>query len=416
VIATDARSAAGVLTGLIEQGAMPSDCFDTLVRYAAHRRAGDLFISALRGGYGVSMRCDGMLCELGEVTREWGTRLIGYAKVEATMDPSEHRRPQDGRVMVLDGEDPIDVRISSMPTAHGEDMALRILDRRNQIFDMDRLGLSVRLRNVVRSLIHQPHGLVLVSGSTGSGKTTTLYTILHQLNDGTRKINTLEDPVEFHLPGVHQSQINLRIGMDFADLLPAALRQDPDIIMVGEVRDTVTATTAVRAAATGQLVFATLHATKAAGAIHSMVGLGAHPHLVAGSLRGVIAQHLVRRICKECEESFECTASLNLFEDVARLLPQDAGGGEALAMPLLHQGRGCEACNHTGYRHRAGLFEVLTCSSEIEKLIETQATPETIEAQAIREGMIPLRESAKLLVAQGVTTLEETMRILDLQR
>ena len=409
MIATDAPTAAGVLRGLIEQGAMPSDCFDTLVRYAAHRRAGDVFIYARRGGYGLSMRCDGMLCELGEVTREWGTRLMGYAKVEATMDPSEHRRPQDGRVMVLDGEDPIDVRISTIPTAHGEDMALRILDRRNQIFNMDRLGLSVRLRNVVRSLIHQPHGLVLVSGSTGSGKTTTLYTILNQLNDGTRKINTLEDPVEFHMPGVHQTQINLRIGMDFADLLPAALRQDPDIIMVGEVRDTVTATTAVRAAATGQLVFATLHATKAAGAIHSMVGPGAHPHLVAGSLRGVIAQHLVRRICQQCEESFECTASLNLFEDLAGLLPGDG-------MPLLRQGRGCDDCNHTGYRHRVGLFEVLTCSSEIEKLIERQATPETIETQAIKEGMIPLRESAKLLVAQGVTTLEETMRILDMQR
>jgi type II secretory ATPase GspE/PulE/Tfp pilus assembly ATPase PilB-like protein len=405
--ATTIEDASPVLRTLLEQNASPSDCFDTLVRHAAHRKAGDLYLSAIRDAYMVSMRSDGMLQRLGRVSKEWGIRLIGYAKVEATLDPSEHRRPQDGRLLVLDGNDPIDVRVSAMPTFFGEDLALRVLDRRNQIFSIENLGLSTPLRNVLWSLIRQPHGLVLVSGSTGAGKTTTLYTILNVLNDGTRKVNTLEDPIEFDLPGVHQSQINPRIGLDFGDLLPALMRQDPDIIMVGEVRDTVTAKTAVRAAATGQLVFATLHATKAASAIHSMLGLGANAHLLAGSLRGVIAQHLMRRICSGCSEPLEGTDVLNLFEDVEHLLPNHA-------RPVLHQGRGCEVCNETGYKNRAALFEMLICTSAIRSLIEAKATPDAIEARAIQEGMIPLRRSAKLLVAEGITTLEEVMRILDL--
>jgi type II secretory ATPase GspE/PulE/Tfp pilus assembly ATPase PilB-like protein len=396
------------LRNLILQAAPPSECFGNLIRFAAARRAGDLYLSAERDGYTVSLRCDGMIHALGNVSREWGTRVISYAKVEARLDPSEHRRPQDGRLMVLDGEDPIDVRVSTMLTFFGEDLALRVLDRRNQIFDLGSLGLPRKQRNEVIALIRQPHGLVLVSGATGAGKTTTLYTVLNTLNDGTRKLNTLEDPIEFDLPGVHQSQIQPRIGLDFADMLPALLRQDPDIIMVGEVRDPQTAATAVRAAVTGQLVFATLHATKAASAIHSMLGLGAHPHLLAGALRGVIAQHLVRRICPTCAEAFELTAPLTVFEDIVHLIP-----GEL--RPLLHQGRGCEACSHTGYRRRAGIFEILTCSTTIRSLIEAQATPDAIEEVAVREGMVPLRQSARILVAEGITTLEEVMRILDLQ-
>jgi len=408
MIVTLPTKASPVLHSLVEQHAPASECFDTLIRFAAHRNAGDLFISAQREGYSLSLRCDGMLQHLGEVPRKWGVRFIGYAKVEARLDPAEHRRPQDGRIMVWDSEDPIDVRVSTMLTFFGEDMALRVLDRRNQIFDMDSLGLQKKGRAVLNSLIRQPHGLVLVSGATGSGKTTTLYTILNTLNDGTRKINTLEDPIEFNVPGVHQSQIHPKIGLDFGDMLPSMLRQDPDIIMVGEVRDTRTAVTAVRAAATGQLVFATLHSTTAAGAIHSMLALGAHPHLLAGSLRGVIAQHLARRVCTQCCEALEGTGALATFEDVAHLLPDDG-------VPVLHQGRGCDECNDTGYRGRIGLFEMLVCSRPIRKLIEDQATPDTIEAQGLREGMVPLRLSAKVQVALGVTTLEEVMRIMDLK-
>lgn len=396
------------LRQLLEQYATPSECFDALVRYAAHEMAGDLYLSAVRDAYVVSMRHDGMLLDLGRVSREWGLRVIGYAKVEAKLDPAEHRKPLDGRIMVLDGYDPIDVRVSTMPTFFGEDLALRVLDRRNQIFNIENLGLTTTTRNILWSLIRQPHGLVLVSGSTGAGKTTTLYTILNTLNDGTRRINTLEDPIEFNLPGVHQSQINTRIGLDFGDLLPSVMRQDPDIIMIGEVRDAVTAKTAVRAASTGQLVFATLHATKAASAIHSMLGLGVNAHLLAASLRGVIAQHLVRRICAECAEALEGTEVLNLFDDVADLV---GGNGST----PLHQGQGCETCRYTGYRSRAALFEMLICNSAIRGLIERKATPDAIEAQAIQDGMAPLRQSAKLLVAQGTTTLEEAMRILDLQ-
>lgn len=408
MIATTSEKSSPVVRALVEQAAQPSECFDTLVRYGAHQKAGDLYLSAQREGYTITMRTDGVLHDLGHVAREWGVRVISYAKVEARLDPAEHRRPQDGRIMVLDGEDPIDVRVSTMRTFFGEDLALRILDRRNQIFSVDRLGLSTSLRNVLWSLIRQPHGLVLVTGSTGSGKTTTLYAILDALNDGTRKINTLEDPIEFDVPGVHQSQIFPRIGLDFADLLPAVLRQDPDIIMVGEVRDPRTASTAVRAASTGQLVFATLHSTKGSAAIHSMLGLGAHPHLVAGALRGVVAQHLVRLICPHCREALEGTSALNLFEDIQELVPDGAD-------LQLYQGRGCEACKNTGYKGRSGLFEMLTCSSALRLLIEEVSTPDAIERQAISEGMTPLRHTAKLMVAEGKTTLEEVMRILDLQ-
>jgi len=295
-----------------------------------------------------------------------------------------------------------------MPTFYGEDLALRLLDRRNQVLEFNELGMTSGERSAVRALIRQPHGLVLVSGAAGSGKTTTQYAILSELNDGTQKINTIEDPVEYDLEGIHQSQVNTRIGLDFSDLLPAVLRQDPDVIMVGEVRDSATALTTLRAAVTGQLVFATLHANSAAGAIHSMLGLGAHEYLLAGALRGVIAQHLVRRICSQCTESLDATARLTTFEDVRDHLPQDLS-------PVLHQGRGCEKCLQTGYSGRVGLFEILTMTPSITRLVEQRATPDLIEAQALRERMTPLRNRAKVAVAQGVTTLEEAMRVIDMQ-
>jgi len=393
---------------LVDQSAPASDSFDTLVRFASHQKAGDLFCSARADGYEISMRCDGMLRALGKVPREWGEKLIGYAKVEARLDAAEHRRPQDGRIVVHDAGDRIDVRASTMPTFYGEDLALRLLDRRNQVLEFNELGMTSGERSAVRALIRQPHGLVLVSGAAGSGKTTTQYAILSELNDGTQKINTIEDPVEYDLEGIHQSQVNTRIGLDFSDLLPAVLRQDPDVIMVGEVRDSATALTTLRAAVTGQLVFATLHANSAAGAIHSMLGLGAHEYLLAGALRGVIAQHLVRRICSQCTESLDATARLTTFEDVRDHLPQDLS-------PVLHQGRGCEKCLQTGYSGRVGLFEILTMTPSITRLVEQRATPDLIEAQALRERMTPLRNRAKVAVAQGVTTLEEAMRVIDMQ-
>jgi len=398
-----------VLDVLLEQCAPASDAFNTLVRFAAHQTAGDLFCSACPDGYRLSIRCDGLLRRLGDVPRTWGEKLIGYAKVEARLDAAEHRRPQDGRIIVDDEGQSIDVRVATMPTFFGEDMALRILDRRNQLLEFDELGMTASERNAVRALISQPFGLILVTGAAGAGKTTTLYGILNELNDGTRKINTIEDPVEYHLEGAHQTQVNPRIGMDFADLLPAVLRQDPDVMMVGEVRDAATAQTTLRAAVTGQLVFATLHASSAAGAIHSMLGLGVHSHLLAGALRGVIAQNLVRRLCPECVEVLEPTARLAMFEEIRPYLPR---GIE----PVLHQGRGCENCNGCGYRGRMGLFEVLTATPEIAALIERSATPDTIAAQAISEGMIPLDVRARIAVARGSTTVEEAMRVVDLKR
>ena len=408
MIATAPTDLSPVVCSLLEENASASVCFETLVSYAAHQQAGDLYCSAERAGYRLSMRCDGMIRDLGRVPRSWGDRIVGYVKVEAKLDAAEHRRPQDGRILVWDREDPIDVRISLMPTFFGEDLALRVLDRRNHQFDLDRLGLARKSLGGIQSLIRHPHGLVLVSGSTGSGKTTTLYSMLSALDNGKRKINTLEDPIEFDLPGIHQSQVNPLIGLDFGHLLPAVMRQDPDVIMVGEVRDTLTAVTAVRAAVTGQLVFATLHATRAASAIHSMLGLEAHPHLLAASLRGVIAQYLLRRICPDCKHAFETTAELSMFGDIRHLLPHGS-------VPVLHQGRGCDACMGTGYLRRVGLFEIMLCNGPLRRLVEGQSSPDAIEEEAVKQGMVPLRESAMLAVATGVTTLEEAMRVIDLK-
>lgn len=408
MIMTAEPRTSGVLATLIEQQAPASDAFNTLTRYAAHQRAADVHCSACADGYEILLRCDGMLRSLGRAPRAWGEKLIGYAKVEARLDAAEHRRPQDGRVIVEDDRHAIDVRVSTMPTFFGEDLALRLQDRRNPLLTLEQLGMTLNERNAVRSLIYQPNGLVLVSGAAGAGKTTTQYAILNELNDGTRKINTIEDPVEFDLPGIHQTQVNPRIRLDFADLLPAVLRQDPDVIMVGEVRDAATAQTTLRAAVTGQLVFATLHAGSAAGAIHSLLGLGVHEHLLAGALRGVIAQHLVRRICSECDEALDATAKLTLFDSVRDDLPIELE-------PVLHQGRGCPACHRTGYLGRVGIFEVLMVTPPIARLIEKRATPDIIEEQALRERMIPLRTRAKIAVAHGITSLEEAMRTVDMR-
>jgi len=376
------------------------------VRFARHQGAGDVYVSATRAGYTVSMRRDGVVQYLGEVECGWGEHLIGFAKVEARMDSAERRRPQDGHIVLYDDEQPLDLRVGVISTAHGEDLAIRLLYRRDDLLELENLGPSPRQVSAVRDLIRRPHGLILVSGPTGSGKTTTLYSILRILNDGQRKINTIEDPIEYDLEGIHQSQVNPSIGLDFNQLLPAVLRQDPDVIMVGEIRDPETARTAVRAAVTGQLVLATLHSTGCASAIGAMLGLGSHPHLLAHAVRGVVAQALVRRICRECSRPLAHTGALDLFANVINRMPNGR-------TPVLHQGRGCEKCMHTGYRDRTGIFEVMTITPELASLIASQAPEPRLHELAVGQGMLPLYETAQISVAAGITTMEEILRTID---
>ncbi len=402
----DTREPSAVLRALLEDKTPAGESLDTLVRFAVHRRATDIYCSPRRDDYQLRMRCDGVVAPLGIVPRAWGERLINHTKVDARLSGDERRRPQDGKILVEDPDHTIDVRVSTLPTVFGEELALRILDRRVRLIELDKLGLHQRAMEVLRELMGYTHGLILVSGPAGSGKSTTLYSILNELSDGTRKIHTVEDPVECYLPGLDQTQVNVKLKLDFSDVLPAVLRHDPDVIMIGEIRDVETARVALRAAATGQLVFATVHASTAAGAVHSMLGLEANPHVLAGALRGVIAQDLLRRLCPQCAEPLETATDTLVLDEIRPLLPTGA-------TPSPRQAKGCEACMGTGHQGLVAIFEVLRCSGEIEQAVEQEQRPDKIEAMSVEDGMVPLRLSAKLAVAKGFTTLRDAMRLIE---
>jgi len=296
-----------------------------------------------------------------------------------------------------------DLRVSTIPTAFGEDLSIRLLQRTSKLFTFDTLGLTRQQRGTLSSAIGSPGGLILFTGPTGSGKTATLYSCLQQLNDGRRKINTIEDPIEYTIDSVRQSQVNAVIGLGFSELLRSVLRQSPDIIMLGEVRDAETAAIAIRAANSGHLVLATIHAVAAAGAIQSMRALGVHPHFLATALRCIVAQRLVRTLCPNCKTYFSLADAPHTFDDVAHLL----GPGEG---KLLWTSRGCPTCLMTGYAARTGVFELMSISRSIRHLISENRSTREIRAQAAQEKMLEFRHSALLKVAYGETSTEEVFR------
>jgi type II secretory ATPase GspE/PulE/Tfp pilus assembly ATPase PilB-like protein len=382
----------------------PEIAVTRLVDHAAELKVSDLFINAHEGHVAVSGRHLGMLRLLTVMPLEFGRRCMAHIKAVAGMDVAEKRRPLDGRwIRRRDGEPSIDLRISTMPTLWGEDFTLRLLVRDSQLLSLEQLGLFRRDFNALFTLLNSPSGMILVTGPTGSGKTTTLYACLTYLNNGERKINTIEDPIEYAVEGVRQSQINPRLDVDFPDLLRGALRQAPDVIMVGEIRDPITAETAVRAANSGHLVLATLHAPVAAGAIQSMLSLGVHPHFLSSSLRGVMAQRLIRTLCPACKKTFDLTEAPHTFEEVRQWL--EPGQGRLLYVP-----NGCAECHMTGYAGRTGVFEVLAVNRELRKLIYERQTTQVIRQKAIDDGMIEFKQSAMLKVARGETTAEEVLR------
>ena len=386
-------------------GKEPEQVVPELIEHAARLHVSDLFFITNENNVDVAARHLGVLRAVGSLNAEIGRRCISYVKTMADMNISERRRPLDGRWLFSrrTGQR-LDLRINTIPTLHGEDCTLRILDQHYRLLSIDQIGLDSLLYNQLVRLLSSPSGLILVTGPTETGKSTTLYAGLSYLNNGERKINTIEDPIEYSIRGIRQSGVNAGIGLTFDELLRGVLRQAPDVIMIGEIRDPETAQTAVRAAASGHLVLTTLHAPVAAAAIHTMLRLDVHPHLLAMSLLGVISQRLLRTLCPSCRRAFD-VPSPRVFEEIqGRLEP---GEGQHLYGP-----GGCPECYMTGYAGRTGVFEMLRVGPEIRRLIDERAPTHAIRQRAVQEGLVEFRQSALLKVAQGQTSIEEVIRVM----
>lgn len=383
------------------------DAVRALIDHAMRIGASDLFFLTNEDYTSIQVRHLGMMRPISIASAEQGLRYIQHIKAHAGMDVGEHRRPLDGRWIYESEEgDVVDLRINNIPTLYGEDLTMRLLSRHQGLFELDDLGMSEAQLGRFRHMVDSPSGLILCTGPTGSGKTATLYAALRHLNNGQRKINTIEDPVEFAIDGMRQSQINPQIsGAGFADLLRSVLRQSPDIVMIGEIRDAETARTAVRAANSGHLVLSTLHAPVAVGAVQSMRSLGVPDHFLATSLRGVVAQRLVRTFCEHCKQSFDISHAPETFEEISHLLGAEEG-------KVLTAATGCERCGQSGYAGRLGVFEVMEVDRHLRNLIAHGEPTDAIRAQALERGMLEFRQVALLHVARGHTSVEEVFRVI----
>lgn len=387
-------------------GMSPEQAVHLFVEQAVSLRASDLLFACNENQVAVFVRHLGIMMQLDSLDVTQGRRCLNYIRAMAGLDVGEHRRPLDGRwIFPRLGGRKVDLRINVLPTLYGEDITLRILDRDQQVRTLENVGLLPKQRSDLLGMLNSPSGLILVTGPTGAGKTTTLYACLNYLNNGTRKINTIEDPIEYAVEGLRQSQVNPAVELDFPELLRSVLRQSPEVIMIGEIRDRVTAQTAIRAANSGQLVLATLHAPVAAAAMQSMFALDVSPHFLSTCLRGVIAQRLFRTACPECRVAIDIGETPLTFEEVRRWLEPGAGN-------VIFAAAGCKTCLRTGYASRRGLFEVLTITRRVRNLIARSAPSLEIENAAIEEGMIEFRRGGLLQVGNGVTTTEEILRVV----
>ncbi|MEW4564373.1 ATPase, T2SS/T4P/T4SS family [Bremerella sp. JC770] len=377
-----------------------------LIEHSALTGASDLFIFAGEPEYQIAMRLWGRMRYITNLPSAEGRQLLNYVKALAGIDITERRRPQDGRWIYRDDEKVIDLRLNLIPTREGEDLTIRLLDRDNNLLSIDEIGLGRHDRNALMEMLQSASGLVLVTGPTGTGKTTTLYACLQHLNDGNRKINTLEDPIEFSLPGIRQSQVNMKVGLDFSDLLRGVIRQQPDVIMVGEIRDKETAITAVRAANSGHLVFATLHAPVATGAVQSMLSFDIHPYFLASCLRGVIAQRLVRVLDPETRVKYELGAGGNTFADIESLLEDGQG---------THFYGPDPTAENEGYSGRTAIFEMVTINKTLRDAIIDRKPTHELEKLAEEMGMITFRKAAMLKVARGETSMEEVFKTVPVE-
>jgi type IV pilus assembly protein PilB len=365
---------------------------------AIRDKASDIHFEPFENEYKMRYRIDGVLYEMIPPPKYIAAALSSRIKVMANLDIAERRLPQDGRISLTVQGNPVDLRVSVLPTMFGESVVLRVLDRSQTKFDLAELGLNKQDHESVRRLIHKPNGIIIATGPTGCGKTTTLYAALHELNDIKTKIITTEDPVEYDIDGLVQVQIKSDIGLTFARCLRSILRQDPDIILVGEIRDLETAEIAAQASLTGHVVFTTLHTTDAPSSIARLLDLGVEPFLLTATIEGIVAQRLVRRICTNCKTEFEPneTQLMNLH-----LTPED------IKDKKFHYGRGCNKCNKTGYRGRVGIFEIMIFNDEIRDLIMKQASTSILRAAAQKAGMKLLRDNGLDAIYNGITTIDE---------
>lgn len=367
-------------------------------------RATDIHFEPFEDELRIRYRIDGLLYEaaIPPSIRRYQAAVISRIKIMADMNIAEKRLPQDGRINIKSGNMEFDLRVSTVPTPNGESIVIRILNRDSTIFDLTQLGFDEYSKNKFNNLITKPHGIMLVTGPTGSGKTTTLYATLSKLNKMDVKILTIEEPIEYHLRGIIQVQINSKIGLSFARVLRAFLRQDPDIILVGETRDHETAEIAIQAALTGHLVFTTLHTNDAPGAVTRLIDMGVEPYLVSSSVIGVVAQRLMRRICNVCREEY--LPDFDLLKGLGLDDPKYAGA-------KYYRGRGCEACKFLGYRGRIAIYEIMEMSEETRELTVQRVPASRIKHQALTEGMRTLRMNALEKIHDGVSTLEELVRV-----
>lgn len=369
---------------------------------AVKRRASDVHIQPYEDRLVVRFRVDGVLHDIHTPPRALHGEIISRIKVMGGMNIAERRLAQDGRATVEVGARIVDLRIATLPTSFGERVVLRLLDKSARLYELGELGMPESILETFRQLIRLDHGIILVTGPTGSGKTTTLYSALQEINSQEMNILTLEDPIEYRLAGISQTQVSDKKGMTFVSGLRHVLRQDPDIIMVGEIRDSETAHMAIQSALTGHLVFSTLHTNDAAGAVARMLDLGVEPCLLASSLLASLAQRLVRRICPECKMLYSPTST-----DFRRWgLPE----GESVSHELF-KGRGCSSCIETGYRERIGIFELLVINEPVRELILQRAKASSVKSLAASNGMVTLRGDGIVRVAEGVTTMDEVARV-----
>jgi type IV pilus assembly protein PilB len=364
-------------------------------------QASDIHFEPFEDEFRIRYRVDGVLLETAPPPRQLSLAVTSRIKVMAELNIAERRLPQDGRIMLNHGGNPIDLRVSTLPTMFGESVVLRVLDRSVVSLDLERLGMREDELEYMRELIERPNGIVLVTGPTGSGKTTTLYSALNEANDVGVKIITTEDPVEYDLEGIIQVQMNEEIGVTYAACLRSILRQDPDKILVGEIRDLETAQIAIEASLTGHLFFSTLHTNDAASTITRLLDMGLEPFLVSATLESVVAQRLVRVICTKCKKEYR-PEDASLME--LGLMPEDVAG------KTFYYGEGCDHCNKTGYRGRNAIFEMLKPDQRIRELIVKAASTEVIRAEAMAAGMRTLRDAGILKVFDGITTIEEIVR------
>ncbi len=377
---------------------------------ALRLRASDVHLESTAQGLRVRYRIDGVLQEVSNPPRQYQAAVVSRIKIMANLNIAERRLAQDGRIRLRLSDRELDLRVSTLPAIHGESVVLRILDRGSGVPDLVNLGMSQTAVTRFSRLIRLPHGIILVTGPTGSGKTTTLYGALRQISDPGLKIVTVEDPIEYQIEGLTQVPVAAKGGLTFASALRSILRHDPDIIMVGEMRDSETAEISIQAALTGHLVLSTLHTNDAPGGITRLADMGIEPYLIAATVRGLLAQRLVRVVCADCAEPYQPSPS-ELGQVAPAATPGTAPDGAAPPGVTFRRGRGCDACAGSGYRGRTGIYELMVVSDEIRAQVVNRSPLDDIRALARAQGMVPLREDGWAKVCAGTTTIDELLRV-----